>query len=202
MNRVRLVVLGHYEDINSGFRASVEHWEPGITKFLIRDGENIPWSIDGWAVIDGSLPFSYSRNVNLGWAVTGTADVILCGDDIRFDSPFVDALQRAAYSDPTVGVSTVQLNGQSPFVVGYFKRSVLDKVGKMDERFTGYGHDDGDWCKRMELLGYHTLPTEEVKARHGGGSTFYRRQRETGGPTIQESCDEMKKIFDEKWGEK
>lgn len=199
MRKPILVVLGHYEDINSGFRASVEQWEPGVSKILICDGEEIPWAIDGWTVVDGDQPFQYGRNVNLGWRLSGTADVILCGDDIRFDSPFIDELQKTAYSDPTVGVATIQLHGQSPFVCGYFKRHVLDKVGEMDLRFTGYGHDDGDWCKRMEVAGYHTLCTEGIQARHGGGSTFYRRQREEGGETVQESCDRMKKLFDEKW---
>jgi len=77
--------------------------------------------------------------------VTGHSDVVLCGDDIRFDSPFIDALQKAAYSDPTVGVSTIQLHGQSPFVCGYWKREVLDKVGEMDLQFTGYAYDDNDF---------------------------------------------------------
>jgi hypothetical protein len=197
--RVKLVVLGHYEDINAGFRASVEQWESGLAKILIRDGQRIPEEIEGWTVIDGPQPFSYSRNVNLGWTVTGNADVILCGDDIRFDSPFVDALQRAAYSDPTVGISTVQLHGQSPFVCGLFKREMLDKVGKMDESFTGYGYDDSDFCKRMELAGYHTLCTEEAKAHHGGGATFFRRQAE-GGTNVQESCDRNRALFNAKWG--
>jgi hypothetical protein len=196
--RVRLVVLGHYEDINSGFRASVEQWEPEITKFLIRDGENIPWSIDGWAVIDGSLPFSYSRNVNLGWAVTGTSDVILAGDDLRFDGPFVKLLQEAAYSDPTVGVATVQLHGNSPFVAGYWKRNVLDTIGKMDEQFTGYGYDDNDYCHRMELAGFHTLPVD-IPCRHSGAATFFRRQAE-GAVDVQRSCDHNRALYNAKWG--
>jgi hypothetical protein len=204
MRKPILVVLAHYPDIFSEFRRRVDQWEPDIRKILICDGEMIdPMEVltTGlpWSIVDGDLPFQYSRNVNLGWRVTGNADVILCGDDIRFDSPFVDALQKAAYGDPTVGVATVQLHGHSPFVAGYWKREVLDKIGYMDERFTGYGYDDNDYCKRMEIAGYHTLCVD-IPASHGGGSTFYRKQRETGGKSVQESCDEMKKLFDEKWG--
>jgi len=201
ITRVKLVVLGHYEDINAGFRASVEEWEPGLAKIIIRDGQRIPEEITGWTVIDGPQPFSYSRNVNLGWIVTGNADILLCGDDIRFHGPFVKALQDAAYSDPTVGVSTVQLHGQSPFVAGYWKRSVLDAVGKMDERFTKYGMDDVDYCKRMEQLGYHTLCVEGIAAQHGGGSTYYRRARETG-ESVQDGNNEMIQLFNDKWGVK
>jgi hypothetical protein len=152
----------------------------------------------GWTVIEGIQPFNYSRNVNLGWMVTGNADVILCGDDIRFDGPFVKTLQEAAYSDPTVGVSTVQLHGNSPFVCGYWKRHVLKVVGKMDENFTGYGYDDNDYCRRMELAGFHTLPVE-VPCRHGGAATFFRRQAE-GGTNVQESCDRNRALFNKKWG--
>lgn len=198
MRRPILVVLGHYEDINSGFRVSVEQWEPDVAKILIRDGEDIPWHIPGWTVIDGSLPFSYARNVNLGWQVSGTADVVLCGDDIRFDSPFIDALQNAAYSDLTVGVATVQLYGASPFVAGYWKRYVLDKVGPMDEQFVGYGYEDNDELHRMELAGYHTRCVDGIKAVHGGGSTFFRRQAE-GGTNVQLSCDANRIRYNEKW---
>src|SRR5882672_2349547 len=197
MRKPILVVLAHYPDIFDRFRESVEKHEPDVSKIVIRDGEQIPWHIPGWTVVDGDLPFKYSRNVNLGWKVTGTADVILCGDDIRFDSSFIGPLQDAAYSDPTVGVSTVQLHGASPFVIGYWKRSVLNKVGWMDEQFISYGYDDNDFLHRMELAGYHTLCVDGIAAEHGGGSTFFRRQAE-GGPNVQISCDLNRIRYNEK----
>jgi len=200
MRKPILVVLSHYPDILEGFRARVNEYEPDLSKIIVRDGELVPWHIDGWSVVDGDLPFRYTRNVNLGWRITGNADVILCGDDMRFEEPFADELQRTAYSDPTVGVATIQLHGQSPFVCGYFKREVLTKVGEMDERFNAYGEDDVDWCHRMELAGYHTLCTDRIKATHNGGSTFFRKQREEGGETIQEGNARMKKVYEAKWG--
>ena len=199
MRPVRLVVLGHYEDINAGFRDSVATWEPDVAKILIRDGEEIPWDVPGWTVVDGDLPFQYAKNVNLAFTVTGNADVVLCGDDIRFQSPFIAKLREAAYSDPAVGVATVQLYGASPFVAGYWKRNVLDAVGKMDEQFAGYGYDDNDFLHRMEHAGFHTLCVDGIVASHGGGSTFFRRQSE-GGPNVQITCDENRKKFNAKWG--
>jgi GT2 family glycosyltransferase len=198
MRKPILVVLSHYRDIFDSFRTGVEEHEPILVKMVIRDGEDLPERIPGWTVISGDLPFKYSRNVNLGWCATGNADVILCGDDIRFASPFVSKLQEAAYADPTIGVATVQLHGNSPFVAGLWKRHVLDKVGYMDESFTGYGYDDNDYCHRMELAGYHTIAVDGIAAHHGGGSTFFRRQAE-GGTNVQLSCDANRLRYNEKW---
>lgn len=199
MNRVKLVALSHYPDLFDTFGQLVETYEPEIPKILVKDGELLPDKIPGWSIVHGLSPFSYARNVNLGWTVTGNADVILCGDDIQFGSKFVEVLQNAAYRDSRVGVATVQLHGNSPFVCGYWKRSVLDAVGKMDEQFTGYGYDDNDYCHRMELAGFYTLPVEGIVAKHGGGSTFYRRQAE-GALNVQQSCDENRKRYNAKWG--
>ena len=206
MNDVKLLVLSHYADIFEGFRANVEQYEPDIEKILIRDGHEIPVAFYPdyypgvmWYVQDAVEPFIYARNCNTGWFLAGDSDVILCGDDVRFEGPFVKALQETAYSDPKVGVATVQLWGQSPFVCGYFKRSVLKDVGWMDERFTGYGKEDNDWCRRMEDKGYITLPTEAVKAKHGGGTSFLRRCAEQG-KTMEELCNVNNQLFEEKWG--
>lgn len=207
MNEVALVVLSHYPDLFRGFEESVRKYEPGMFKLLVRDGELIKedrakrLSNKNWGYVNAEQPFNYARNVNLGWKSTDNMDVILCGDDVRFESRFVEELQKAAYSNEKVGVSTIQLWGQSPFVCGYFKRSVIEAVGSMDERFTGYGKEDVDWCRRMEALGYYTLPTEAVKAKHGGGTSFLRRAQETG-KSMEQMCDESNRQFEEKWQEK
>jgi hypothetical protein len=181
--RVKLVVLSRYRDIFHDFKTIVNALEPEIPKLLVRSGEEIqPQETLGWSVVQGDEPFVYAKNANLGWRITGYADVILCGDDVKFETPFVDELQRTAYLDDKVGVSTVQFYGQSPFVCGYFKRSVLNAVGELDENFTGYGAEDMQWCDRMEALGYRTLPTDKIKAVHHGGTSFWRRAAEKGIP--------------------
>jgi len=198
---VKIVVLSRYADLFTGFYNNVNLMEPRTGKLLVRDGDEIDYDSlrlsGGWDVCFGKSPFVYAANVNHGWDAYWKSDVILCGDDIRFDEPFVEKLQYAAYSDEKVGVSTVQLWGQSPFVCGYFKRHIINAVGPMDERFTGYGKDDVDWCRRMEDLGYVTLPTE-IKARHSGGTSFVRRAKELG-TSMEALCNTNNELYDEKW---
>ncbi len=208
LNREKLliVVLSRYPDIFEGCYQTLAKHEPDCDKVLVRDGdlislsredEDMSWVMD-WTILQGLSPFIYARNLNLAWNSFQEYDILLIGDDIRFETPFVEALQTVAYSDPAVGVSTVQLWGQSPYVCGYFKRSVIEAVGLMDERFTGYGKDDNDWCRRMEALGYRTQPTELVKASHGGGTSFLRRAKELG-TSMEALCDENNALYDEKW---
>ena len=177
MKRVVLVVLSRYPDLFKRFKEGLAEHEPAVSRLLVRDGRSIDLVPANCGLIDGADPFNYSRNVNMAWEVTAPADVILCGDDVEVKGEFVKTLQDTAYSDETVGVSTAQLWGQSPFVCGYFKRSVIKAVGPMDDRFTGYGLDDMDWCKRMEAVGYHTQPVL-VPVEHAGGTSFYRAHAE------------------------
>ena len=200
MNSCCLLVLSRYSDLFTAFRRSVDILAPHTFKILIRSGSDIHSPDDfRWLTIQGEEPFNYSAAVNRGWGASLRDDVLLCGDDIRIETPgFVEILQEVAYSDPKVGIATIQLWGQSPYVCGYFKRSVIDAVGPMDERFVGYGKDDCDWCIRMEALGYITLPTERVKAQHGGGTSFLRRAHELG-TSMEALCDTNNKLFEDKW---
>ena len=198
-----LLVLSRYPDLFTRFRESVDILAPDTFKILIRSGTDIHAPDDfRWLTRQGKEPFIYSRNVNLGWSTAPFDDVCLCGDDIHISTPgFIDILRSVAYSDPAIGISTIQLYGQSPFVCGYFKRSVLTAVGPMDERFTGYGHDDNDWCRRMESLGYRTQPTDLITATHGGGTSFLRRARElnTSMEALSATND---KLYADKWEDK
>ncbi len=192
-----LVVLSHYPDLFHQFALELAGVEPSVSKLLIRDGDmiqNIPLS---WDVVVGPHPFNYSCNVNIAWQETGANDVILCGDDVRVYGPFIQTLRDTAYADETVGVSCAQLWGQSPFVCGYFKRDVIDAVGLMDERYTGYGKEDMDWCKRMEALGYHTQPVE-IPVNHSGGTSFWRGQVE-GKYNMEEISGYNNKLYEDKW---
>jgi hypothetical protein len=203
VNEVKIIVLSRYADLFAGFRENVDRLEPKIGKVLVRDGDEIDYehlrNSVGWDVCFGKSPFVYAANVNHGWSAYWKQDVIICGDDIRFEEPFVEKLQYAAYSAENVGVATVQLWGQSPFVCGYFKRQIINQVGSMDERFVGYGKEDCDWCRRMETLGFYTLPTE-IKAKHSGGTSFLRRAKELG-TSMEELCNTNNRIYEGKWPE-
>lgn len=195
-----LLVLSRYADLFAPFRRSVDILIPNTFKILVRSGTDIKAPDDfRWLTRQGRDPFNYSHSVNLGFSLAPLDDVCVCGDDVRIAMPhFVDILADVAYSDPAIGISTIQLWGQSPFVCGFIKRSVWQDVGSLDERFTGYGQDDMDWCRRMESLGYRTQPTELVRAEHGGGTSFLRRARELG-TSMEALCDTNNRLYDDKW---
>lgn len=192
-----IVVLSKYQDLFHQISQGLDEWEPLVSRLLIRDGDKIQGVPPNWEVVDAPQPFNYARNLNIAWRETGLSDVIVIGDDVRVNGSFVRTLKETAYSDPAVGVACAQLWGQSPFVCGYFRRDVLDHVGWMDQRYTGYGREDMDWCKRMEALGYHTQPVE-IPVSHTGGTSFWRGEVE-GKYKVQEIAEVNNRLFEEKW---
>lgn len=191
------VTLSHYQDLFTQLSECLFQYEPFIYRLLIQDGDLIQSVPLPWMTIRAPEPFNYARNVNIAWEKTEPHDVILCGDDVRFTGPFVKTLRETAYSDEKVGVACAQLWGQSPFVCGYFKRAVIEAVGKMDERYTGYGKEDMDWCRRMEVLGYRTQPVE-IPAAHDGGTSFWRGAAE-GKYVMEDISAHNNKLFEDKW---
>lgn len=206
MRKITLVVLSRYPDLFEGFKKSIEAVHPGIRKVLVRDGHQISKTsvldtdCHPWKVIQGIEPFVFARNMNMGWDAAKKDDIIIAGDDVRFSHPFVDILRAVAYSDKRIGFAVPELGGQSCFVCAFIKRDLIDEVGRMDERFTGYGMEDVDYYKRFEAKGWRTQPTTAVKVHHIGGATsFYRRAAE-GGVPVQLSNDANRELFNQKWG--
>lgn len=57
----------------------------------------------------------------------------------------------------------------------YIKRALINKIGLMDEKFTGYGFDDADFCIRTVQTNWEIAITNRTKIQHGeGGSDFIR----------------------------
>jgi hypothetical protein len=55
----------------------------------------------------------------------------------------------------------------------YLSRVMINKIGFLDENFTGYGFDDNDYCIRARRAGWETGITGLVCVQHG-----------TGGPNL------------------
>ena len=192
MNSCTIVTLTGYEEIFRQFQTSVEKNEQIARKIVVTSGGLKLDNVRHWAVLKGIEPFSFTRNANLGIAAAGTADVLLVNDDVQFLQPnTVSTLQRIAYEREDVGILSPQVEGQVAgiiqrrtthlidltfsatwlaFVCIYLKRSVLDRVGLLDERFFGYGQDDVDYCLRVRQAGLGLAVTPEVVVKHGFGS--------------------------------
>lgn len=201
-----LIVLSHYPDLFAGFKENVDEVEPDLSKLLVRDGDEIRLNdvfVGGkWEVSQGLEPFIYSRNMNLAWQRT-EGDVIIAGDDVRFDGPFAEKLQEVAYSDRSIGFAVPELGGQSCFVCAYIKRALINEIGPMDEQFSGgYGWEDVDYYRRFEAMGWRTQPTKDVKVRHDEAASSYHRRMAESNDFLQLAADRNQARFNKKWGVK
>jgi len=79
------------------------------------------------------------------------------------------------------------------FVAVYIPFSVFWQVGTLDERFTGYGYDDDDYCQRVKDAGYNLGVFDGCVVEHGSHPSTYRSQPGTSlAPNYAR--------FLEKWG--
>jgi hypothetical protein len=141
-----------------------------------------------------------AANANLGVkAVDAGADVLYCGDDIRFpESGSLERLQAIAYAHPEVGILSPRLDGRASVALGhpgsecdwvlpldmwfpcvYVKRELIDRIGYWDEQFDSFG-DDFDYSVRALFAGYRLAVTTAVTVEHGkpgpgGPPTFVRK---------------------------
>jgi GT2 family glycosyltransferase len=174
----KVVILSARADNLVGCIQSVLQNEPGLTPreiVVVDDGARasagsqlpeVQW-------LTGIKPFVFSRNANLGIRAAGT-DVILLNDDARLVTPhgFSD-LAHEVGRHPYIGVCSAGIQGivgnrnqqaggpsgfrreeqYLAFVCVYIPRSVYNAVGPLDERFSGYGFEDNDYCIRVRAGG-------------------------------------------------
>lgn len=84
------------------------------------------------------------------------------------------------------------------YLVGFcylVKKSVIDKVGVLDERFTPGNFEDNDLSLRILLEGYKLLLCRNVFIHHFGSATFSSNMQ----GYINVYCSNKNK-FDDKWG--
>jgi len=166
--------------------------------------------------LQGVKPFIYARNANIGIREAGT-DVILLNDDARLLTPQGFSLlshQVRARSD--VGICSAGIRGAAGnpnqiasrdsqfrletrtlvFVCVYIPKPVFDQLGPLDERFTGYGFEDNDYCARALGAGFQLGVWDGCVVDHSNElpSTFRRR------PDLMGLFESNRQLFREKWG--
>jgi GT2 family glycosyltransferase len=207
-----IVVPSRYPDIFEGCRSSLAQFAPRAPKILVRDRQDIA-DPEGWKVIQGSPePFVYARNVNLG--IQGcSGDVLLMNDDAQFTQEgTLEALQGVFALRPDIGILSPRVDGiangvscmgQSvqetkhyiSFVCVLIRRSVFEKIGLLDEKYTGYGSEDVDFCRRAQREGFTLAVTSLASVSHKQCSSSYVREH-----ALELKRAESERIYLEKWG--
>lgn len=166
--------------------------------------------------LQGVKPFVYSRNANLGIRDADT-DVILLNDDARLLTAHgFTLLSQQVHSQPDIGVCSAGIRGavgnprqvaSQPskfrleagalaFVCAYIPKLAHDRVGPLDERFSGYGFEDNDYCVRALAAGLRLAVWDGCVVDHTGElpSTFRTR------PDLVALHQQNRRLFREKWG--
>ena len=169
-------------------------------------------------LLTGQHPFNFASNINTGLAFTGSDDVILMEDDARL----VTACGLTRLHDHLLwtdyGMLSAAINGvvgnelQKPRSFGEhescirpgghmlavmcvaIRRRLLNAIGHWDERFTGYGYDDDDFCRRALNAGWKLGVDDSVIVDHNLPSVW--RSQADHAETMRAN----KLLFEQKWG--
>jgi GT2 family glycosyltransferase len=162
-------------------------------------------------------PFVYARNCNIGIRSAGDNDVILLNDDALLQTPYgFTAMQRAAEEHPEYGLIGAVTNivgnqNQLPqalrgtglreeprmvcFVCVFIPRSTIERVGLLDEEFTGYGFEDDSYCLRVRRAGLKIGIYDGCFVDHGSLRSTFR-----GDPNQPADLRQNSAIFKSKYG--
>lgn len=201
---------------------AVRKRDPHLQVIVVDDGLALhPWPhvLYGSCIIQGKKPFCYATNCNLGieaaLANPSCNGVILLNDDALVQTPGgLSTLAGVGMCHPEVGVLSAVCNrignpnqqpGQLPtfrydpkvlaFVCAFISRTTLEKVGLLDERFTAYGCEDVDYCKRVMDAGLKLGITESCMVDHLSLPSSFRTT--TNKKTL---LLKGRRIYAEKWG--
>jgi hypothetical protein len=207
-----IVIPSKYPDIFEGCRSSLAQFAPSAPKVLVRDGHSIA-DPEGWKVVQGpEAPFVYSHNVNLGIQKC-SGDVLLMNDDCKLtQAGTLEALQGVLALRPDIGILSPNVDGVAngvgcvtqlvqetkhylSFVCVLIRRSVFDKIGLLDEKYTGYGSEDVDFCRRAQHAGFILATTSKATVAHAHCSSSYNREH-----ALELKRAESAKLYIEKWG--
>jgi GT2 family glycosyltransferase len=209
-----IVVPSKYPDIFEGCRSNLAQFAPSASKVLVRDGDAIG-DPEGWRVIQGSSePFCYARNVNLGIQAC-SGDVLIMNDDCQFtQAGILHTLGSLFITHPGVGILSPNVEGVAngvvctghpiqetkhylSFVCVLIRRALIDKIGLLDEKYTGYGSEDVDYCRRAQHAGFTLAITSLATVSHKHCSSSYSREH-----ALELKRAESARTYLEKWGRK
>jgi GT2 family glycosyltransferase len=178
----------------------------------------------GITLFRGASPFIFARNCNIGIEAAGKDDVVLLNDDALLETPGgftrMQSVAKMFHDISLVSASTniagnpeqQKRHGQErarilvrptpgnsfptvAFVCVLIPRRTINAVGLLDEIFTGYGFEDNDYCRRIDIMKQQIAVHDGCYVDHGKLTSTYR-----GAPTTGGKLEEGRRIYMEKWG--
>jgi GT2 family glycosyltransferase len=191
--------------------------EPGCTPkdiLVVDDGASLEAPKDfpvTW--IPGTKPFVFARNANLG-IMKACENVVLMNDDARLRTPKgFSKIKEQDFKNPGWGVISPSIRGvvgnpeqqhqgvpgireargTLAFICVYISFFAIAKVGMLDDRFTAYGGDDMDYCRRTKKAGFKLGIFDDCMVTHDEAPSTFRTK-----PEIYQLFLEGKRQYDEK----
>lgn len=168
--------------------------------------------------VPGAKPFVYARNVNRGVAACPEAQtIVIMGDDVEvltasgFDRAHAFLRTLSGLGVLSAGIVGAVGNPRQQydptrlvrwesqwlaFVCVAIPRRVWRAIGPLDERFTGYGCEDIDYCWRVQAAGLGLAVLNEWLVRHDGSSPSSFRSRPDFSSLFAANSDRLH----QKWG--
>lgn len=198
------------------------HPEMDMKKIIVVDDgakDGIPdWMSKAVTWVKGRSPFIYARNVNIGIAACQDPFVVIMGDDVLVDTfRCFDVMDESLrYLSPNAAITSAGVRGlswnqnqdpmcgpplreepyQLSFVCVMLKKFAWLAVGGLDERFTGYGWEDVDYCWRLKERGFSLHVTASAIVSHTEQIPSTWRSR----PDWFELQQKNRDYLVEKWG--
>lgn len=172
-------------------------------------------------VVINEMPFCFARAINAGIRAAARDDVILLNDDALLINPDGFAqMQNLSLDHPEFGIISARIQGDvcNPeqredrgdyweaarpmvaFIAAYIPRATIDRTGELDERFSGYGYEDDDYCRRVRQAGLKIAICGRCLVEHHSLPSTFRSGKFVQPADFTERMEHDAKLFQEKWG--
>jgi GT2 family glycosyltransferase len=198
---------------------AVRHHETELPVIVVGDGMTVLGLGTKIAFVQGKKPFIFSRNVNAGIRAAiedyGSRDFILLNDDALLQTPGgFTALAEDAFDRADYGIISAVTNAAGNpnqysrgsgfrdehkmlcFVCVLITWEAICTAGWLDERFTAYGWEDNDYCRRVREAGLKLGVSERCFVDHLSLRSTFR-----GDPRAAADITAGAEIYRAKWGD-